>query len=359
MTATTSNESVNKWDTIERLARTLSIVAIPVVLAIGGWVIQQRIQNQAVSRDYVQLAVTILKEPETSKIDPDMRAWAVQLLNDNSPTRFTPKFTEQLKSGETQLPESFNISTASAPAPIVTLGETKEDASTWEAKAFNFLLNKDIADPHADIRIIEKKFALTQEKINNRYKAMFTVIQKIYNIDHDFYTYFQNKENHITIDNEKKETVISAIPTQQEVRRSYFLSYLKKTLRKNNISESLVTFTDDNNKRSHSASPIFSSRIEDDLLHIHVDKPGCINIHPNTVTDLSLNAQRGCCIALVNDFKHTITAALLYHMVNAMTEKDINEKEFYKLINLPLLLIIFQLHIQAIHVRTAEYFQGR
>ena len=144
MTATNSNESVNKWDTIERLARTLSIVAIPVVLAIGGWVIQQRIQNQAVSRDYVQLAVTILKEPETSKIDPDMRAWAVQLLNDNSPTRFTPKFTEQLKSGETQLPESFNISTASAPAPIVTLGETKEDASTWEAKGFNFLLNKDV-----------------------------------------------------------------------------------------------------------------------------------------------------------------------------------------------------------------------
>jgi hypothetical protein len=144
MTTTTSNESLNKWDTIERLARTLSIVAIPVVLAIGGWVIQQRIQNQAVSRDYVQLAVTILKEPETSKIDPDMRAWAVQLLNDNSPTRFTPKFTEQLKSGETQLPESFNISTASAPAPIVTLGETKEDASTWEAKGFNFLLNKDV-----------------------------------------------------------------------------------------------------------------------------------------------------------------------------------------------------------------------
>jgi hypothetical protein len=145
MSATPSNELVrdNKWDTVERLARTLSIVAIPVVLAIGGWVIQQRIQNQAVSRDYVQLAVTILKEPETSKVDPDMRAWAVQLLNDNSPTRFTPKFTEQLKSGETKLPEAFNISAATAPAPIVSAGETKDDASSWEAKGFNALLNKD------------------------------------------------------------------------------------------------------------------------------------------------------------------------------------------------------------------------
>lgn len=145
MTTTTSTEAaqVNKWDTIERLARTLSIVAIPIVLAIGGWVIQQRIQNQAVSRDYVQLAVTILKEPEGVKVDPDMRAWAVQLLNDNSPTRFTPKFTEQLKSGETKLPESFNVAATSAPAAIPTAGETRDDASSWEAKGFSFLLNKD------------------------------------------------------------------------------------------------------------------------------------------------------------------------------------------------------------------------
>lgn len=145
MTTTTSTEAAhaNKWDTIERLARTLSIVAIPIVLAIGGWVIQQRIQNQAVSRDYVQLAVTILKEPEGGKTDPDMRAWAVQLLNDNSPTRFTPKFTEQLKSGETKLPESFNITPASAAAPTTTAGETRDDASSWEAKGFSFLLNKD------------------------------------------------------------------------------------------------------------------------------------------------------------------------------------------------------------------------
>lgn len=145
MTATTSNETinVNKWETVERLARTLSIVAIPVVLGIGGWVIQQRIQNQAVSRDYVQLAVSILKEPESVKVDQDMRAWAVQLLNDNSPTRFTPKFTEQLKSGETQLPQSFNLSATAAPAPIATAGETKDDASSWEAKGFSLLLNKD------------------------------------------------------------------------------------------------------------------------------------------------------------------------------------------------------------------------
>jgi hypothetical protein len=145
MTATTSNEtpSVNKWETVERLAKTLSIVAIPVVLAIGGWVIQQRIQNQAVSRDYVQLAVSILKEPDSGKIDQDMRAWAVQLLNDNSPTRFTPKFTEQLKSGQAQLPESFNLASSAAPASISTAGETRDDASSWESKGFSFLLNKD------------------------------------------------------------------------------------------------------------------------------------------------------------------------------------------------------------------------
>ncbi|MEP6921579.1 MAG: hypothetical protein ABI967_10685 [bacterium] len=143
MSATANDTMGAKWETAERLARTLSIVAIPVVLAIGGWIIQQRIQNQAVSRDYVQLAVSILKEPESAKVDPDMRAWAVQLLNDNSPTRFTPKFTEQLKTGQVQLPQSFNVSSSPASAQTTTAGETRDDASSWEAKGFNFLLSKD------------------------------------------------------------------------------------------------------------------------------------------------------------------------------------------------------------------------
>jgi hypothetical protein len=41
----------NSWDTIERIARILSLAAIPVVLGIVGWLIQESLQKQTISRD--------------------------------------------------------------------------------------------------------------------------------------------------------------------------------------------------------------------------------------------------------------------------------------------------------------------
>ena len=102
------SQGTDKWTAIERLSKVLSIAAIPVVLAIGGWIIQGQLQNQTVNRDYVQLAVSILKEPDTTKIKPQLRNWAVDLLNANSPTKFSDEVAKQLKSGETTLPTNFN-----------------------------------------------------------------------------------------------------------------------------------------------------------------------------------------------------------------------------------------------------------
>ena len=132
-------------ETIERVSKTLSIAAIPIVLAIGGWIIQKQLQNQTVSKDYVQLAVSILKEPETSTIKPEMRAWAVQLLNDNSTTKFTPQVFEQLKTGQSQLPANFEVSssTSTNPAVITTSSSNpREEAANWETKGFDFLVSK-------------------------------------------------------------------------------------------------------------------------------------------------------------------------------------------------------------------------
>jgi hypothetical protein len=95
-------------DAIERISRTASIAAIPVVLAIGGWTIQRQLQNQTVSRDYVQLALTILQSPDQSKVPPELREWAVDLLNDNSPPKLNAKAVANLKSGTVVLP-SFNF----------------------------------------------------------------------------------------------------------------------------------------------------------------------------------------------------------------------------------------------------------
>lgn len=136
------DQRISNWEALERISKTLSIFAIPVVLGFGGWIIQQRLQNQTVSRDYVQLAVSILKEPKDSKIDPEMRNWAVQLLNENSPTKFNQRVVEQLKAGTTQLPENYSVTQPAAP-DVTTSGNPKQEAADWELKGFDSLFHKD------------------------------------------------------------------------------------------------------------------------------------------------------------------------------------------------------------------------
>ena len=140
---TTSSQKVSNWEMIERISKTLSIVAIPLVLAFGGWIIQQRLQDQTVSRDYVQLAVSILKEPKDSKINDEMRAWAVQLLNDNSPTKFNQHVFDQLKAGTTQLPEDFNVTQPIAAVQPAS-DNSRTEATDLELKGFDFIVSKDV-----------------------------------------------------------------------------------------------------------------------------------------------------------------------------------------------------------------------
>lgn len=92
-----------RWNAIERVSKVLSIAAIPITVAIVGWILQDRLSDKGLRRDYVQLAVSILKDPDSSKTKPEIRNWAVDLLNDNSPTKFSPEVIQQLKSGNLTL----------------------------------------------------------------------------------------------------------------------------------------------------------------------------------------------------------------------------------------------------------------
>lgn len=123
-------KELDKWGKIERLSRILSVAAIPVVLGIGGWIVQnqlqnqtaivqQQLQNQTVSKDYVQLAVSILREPDQSKVRPELRGWAVDLLNAYSTVKLNEEIAKQLKSGQVVLPplETFTGVPSAALSP--------------------------------------------------------------------------------------------------------------------------------------------------------------------------------------------------------------------------------------------------
>lgn len=101
----TKNEPApaGRYDWIERVSKILAIAAIPVVLAAGGWWVQRQIGNQAIRRDYVQLAVTILSQPDSLR-NSALNDWAIDLLAENAPTPLPDSLKAQLRSGETFLP---------------------------------------------------------------------------------------------------------------------------------------------------------------------------------------------------------------------------------------------------------------
>lgn len=103
-------------DNAEKISRMLSIAAIPVVLGVGGWWIQRQLQDQTIRRDYVQLSVSILQNPDPSKVPPEIRDWAVDLLNENSPTKLNAQAIQNLKSGAITL-AGFNFVPSDALTP--------------------------------------------------------------------------------------------------------------------------------------------------------------------------------------------------------------------------------------------------
>ncbi len=89
------------------VSKALSIAAIPVGLAVGGWVLQRTIQKQSLRKEYVALAISILREPDNDKVGNELRAWAVDLLNLNSDVKFDDETTKLLKNGSWQLPSEI------------------------------------------------------------------------------------------------------------------------------------------------------------------------------------------------------------------------------------------------------------
>jgi murein L,D-transpeptidase YcbB/YkuD len=99
-----------QWDLVERITRILSLIAIPVAIAVVGALIQNSIGKRSVSQQYVQVAVSILTSRE--KVDANLRSWAVDLLDDNSPTPLGMTVKQKLKEGSVTLP--------SQPSPLDT-----------------------------------------------------------------------------------------------------------------------------------------------------------------------------------------------------------------------------------------------
>jgi hypothetical protein len=111
-------------DKLESVSRVIAAIAIPAVIALGGWAIQNSVSRQSISKDYVTLAISILEKSDVER-DSGLREWAVDLLNDNSPTRFSPAIAADLKSGALSFQQAIGAAVSSGAAGGVAVAPTR------------------------------------------------------------------------------------------------------------------------------------------------------------------------------------------------------------------------------------------
>jgi hypothetical protein len=95
------------WEVVESTSKIIAALAIPVVLGVGGWLIQSTVSQQSVSKDYVSLATSILqKKREVNEDDSarGLRTWAVELLKRTSPVQLDEATAQHLVNGTVTIP---------------------------------------------------------------------------------------------------------------------------------------------------------------------------------------------------------------------------------------------------------------
>ncbi len=91
-------------DRIESIAKILSLVLIPILLGVGGWMINAALKQKDVEQNYVVLALEVLRAGE-GEIDPGLRRWAADLLSQSAPVPMANDLVRRLGEGQAVLPE--------------------------------------------------------------------------------------------------------------------------------------------------------------------------------------------------------------------------------------------------------------
>lgn len=84
-------------DNTEQVAKLLSVIAIPVLVAWFGARIQSAIGKETVAQQYVAMACSVLRDKEA---DNDLRAWAVNVIRNYSSVPLAEGVANKLQSGE-------------------------------------------------------------------------------------------------------------------------------------------------------------------------------------------------------------------------------------------------------------------
>ena len=97
-----------KLEKIKIWVQIISSAAIPITSAFGGWFIQAAISDAGLKKDYVQMALSVLKEAPT-KENEQLREWAISIIDKNAPVPIPSKLKGQLANMRLITLEDFNV----------------------------------------------------------------------------------------------------------------------------------------------------------------------------------------------------------------------------------------------------------
>ena len=84
-TSDSAQTSLAKWQSIATIAAS---IAIPLILAVFGFLVQRQLATEGLKKDYVQIATSILKENPNGQ-ENELRTWAVEVLDRNAEIPFS------------------------------------------------------------------------------------------------------------------------------------------------------------------------------------------------------------------------------------------------------------------------------
>lgn len=118
---------------VEGWSNNLLLIALPMILAGGGWVIQENQAIRSLQKDYVQLAVDILRsDPKKDDDAQQLRTWAVKVVDAYAPVKLTPEAQSELiesgfgKGFEARAFGAFAIAVPDSDVSQIVLRPTKE-----------------------------------------------------------------------------------------------------------------------------------------------------------------------------------------------------------------------------------------
>jgi hypothetical protein len=97
-------------ESAKNYAVAISAVVVPVIVAVLGYRIQSSISDNAIRKDYVQLAINILREAPDTKNDPDtqhLRTWAIDVVDGYSPIPLSPAAKDELRRNQLGVSETM------------------------------------------------------------------------------------------------------------------------------------------------------------------------------------------------------------------------------------------------------------